>query len=332
MGGGAAMRSVAKAAGVGLMSNGLRGGPAVVPPAEQNVLNVARPVSVILSSQGNKGSVDVCSVQRPSWELDDWEFSGGEDLVTGTVVDPESMARVVFGGAPSINEAKEATNELKDALQKVYLSSPNATGCKDSVEVGRVFVPLFMNSGYVENESCIVSGTESVPKHAVRAFKMLTESPAVQSVVASLACDQNVWNAVLQNEALVDFLQAQKSGSGSQDQVSPMQFEELSDNALHDSDNGSQAGYTAVSDNAIHDFENASQAGNSGSGFENFVQNIKHKVVDMVNNVSDFFHNIFGSPSAENLSANADSKSSSIDKTLIGLAMMVIMVVLFKRA
>ncbi|KAF5730600.1 hypothetical protein HS088_TW19G00192 [Tripterygium wilfordii] len=332
MGGGAAMRSAAKAAGVGLVNSGIRGGFTKVPPAEQNVLNVSRPVSVISSSQGNKGSVDIESVQRPSWELDDWEFAGGEeDLTMGTVVDPEPMARVVFGGAPSMNEAKEATNELKDALEEVYLSSPNATGCKDLVEVGRVSVPLLTDSGYVENESRIVSGT----RHAVRAFKMLSESPAAQSVVTSLACDPNVWNAVVQNKALVDFLHAQKSSSGCQDQVSPMKFEELSENAFM-TVNGSQAGKTPLSNNAIHDSDNASQAGNSGSGFEDFIQNIKHTVVDMVTNVSVFFNNIFGSPPAENLSANADSKSSSIDKTLgaslMGLAMMVIMVVLVKRA
>lgn len=33
----------------------------------------------------------------------------------------------------------------------------------------------------------------------------------VQSVVASIACDPAVWNAVVKNDALVEFIQSQKT-------------------------------------------------------------------------------------------------------------------------
>lgn len=33
----------------------------------------------------------------------------------------------------------------------------------------------------------------------------------MQSVVASIACDPQVWNAVLKNDALVEFIQSQKT-------------------------------------------------------------------------------------------------------------------------
>lgn len=53
------------------------------------------------------------AMQRPCWELDHWEFAGGEEEMIG---DP--MPRLVFGGVPTIEEAREATSQLKDALDK----------------------------------------------------------------------------------------------------------------------------------------------------------------------------------------------------------------------
>ena len=116
MGGGGAIR--AAAAGIGVVSRGLRGMRAV-PPAEQSVSNASRPVSAILTSSTsapNSGSGDVAPAQQmpvpAAW--DDWDFADGEE---GLVMEAgEPMPRLVFGGVPSFQEAKDATVELKDAL------------------------------------------------------------------------------------------------------------------------------------------------------------------------------------------------------------------------
>ncbi|KAJ6886345.1 hypothetical protein NC651_026897 [Populus alba x Populus x berolinensis] len=43
----------------------------------------------------------------------------------------------------------------------------------------------------------------------MQAFSLLNESPKIQTVVAALASDPNVWNAVWENKALQELLQSQ---------------------------------------------------------------------------------------------------------------------------
>ncbi|KAL5667478.1 hypothetical protein ACJX0J_019699, partial [Zea mays] len=45
----------------------------------------------------------------------------------------------------------------------------------------------------------------SMPGHVVQAFTLLKSSTEAQSVVASLASDRNVWDAVLKNEKVMEF-------------------------------------------------------------------------------------------------------------------------------
>lgn len=112
------MRAAAKVAGIGVVSGGIRGVTAM-PPAEQSVRNASRPVSAILSSSSAEAvkasSVDGSASHNPAvW--DDWEFAEGKEELS--MASGEPKPRVVFGGAPSFQEAKEATAELKDALEK----------------------------------------------------------------------------------------------------------------------------------------------------------------------------------------------------------------------
>ena len=118
MGGGGAIRATANVARIGVVNHGLRGMPAV-PPAEQSVRNASRPVSAILTSSTsapNSGSGDVAPAQQmpvpAAW--DHWDFADGEK---GLIIEAgEPMPRLVFGGMPSFQEAKEAAVLLKDAL------------------------------------------------------------------------------------------------------------------------------------------------------------------------------------------------------------------------
>lgn len=116
------MRTAAKVAGVGVVNAaGLRGASGMH-TVEQPMGAAARKAavapmsSVIVSSKVGDAAV---AVPRASWELDDWEFAGFEEEVTVGAGEP--LSRVVFGGVPSLQEAKEATAELKDALDQ-YIS------------------------------------------------------------------------------------------------------------------------------------------------------------------------------------------------------------------
>ncbi|WP_336506546.1 hypothetical protein, partial [Klebsiella pneumoniae] len=79
----AAMRAAAKVAGTGVINHGFRGFPAV-PTAEHPFTSTARkatrPVTSICSSSDTSIAASVL-VQKPCWEIDDWEFAGGEDGV-----------------------------------------------------------------------------------------------------------------------------------------------------------------------------------------------------------------------------------------------------------
>ncbi|XWS27919.1 hypothetical protein CRYUN_Cryun25bG0021700 [Craigia yunnanensis] len=320
--GGGVMRAAAKFAGLGLVNTSLRGGVQVTPPsAEHSVMRVAASrsaaSSAIAASNGGVSSVadmTASANQKVSWEMvDDWEFAGGVEeevaMVGSTAVSErgEPMARVLFGGVPSLDETKEATADLKDALDKVYLSSPNSA---DTAQVSRL--SLFSNPE--ETKDCVACDVKatSVPKHAIQAFKLLNESPAAQSVVASIAADPNVWNAVLNNPAYMEFIQSHKTNDEFEDHRSPRSSE---------------------SSVKIEEYFDASQPKDSGNPFSVFLQNVKTNVVEMVDKATDFIQSLFTLPYTEN--AKENTGSSNFDKTIgasmMALAVMVIMVVLLKR-
>lgn len=115
------MRTAAKVAGIGVASAGLRNLTAAS-PAEHAVRQASRPVSAALSSTSLRES-KVSDIPPPhtaaSWDMDDWDFAGDEELVMNA---GEPMPRMVFDAVPSFQEAKEATTELKDAIDKYIFS------------------------------------------------------------------------------------------------------------------------------------------------------------------------------------------------------------------
>lgn len=85
----------------------------------------------------------------------------------------------------------------------------------------------------------------------------------------------------------------------------------------------------------FEDFPDASE-GSSGRSVSDFVQKVKTTVAEMVNNVSDYLHKIFGFPAAGKASADAKEDGGSIFNIDMGayfvsLAVMVVAVVLLKR-
>jgi len=115
MGGGAA-----KVAGIGVASS-LRGGAGAEVPASLASRKAVRPAStgvLFSSSEQADGSAVEPAFQTAAWGIDDWDFAG--DVDDGLIADriDAGKPRVVFGPAPSLQEAKDATSELKDALEK----------------------------------------------------------------------------------------------------------------------------------------------------------------------------------------------------------------------
>ncbi|BAT92471.1 hypothetical protein VIGAN_07120000 [Vigna angularis var. angularis] len=107
----------------------------------------------------------------------------------------DSTARVVSGSVPCFDEA---TTELKHALHKKYLSS-NSTEYQGFALPNQISVLSPSHSGLKNKDSVF------------QAFQLFSESSEAQNVVASIACDPNVWNAMVQNPKLQDFFHAQQT-------------------------------------------------------------------------------------------------------------------------
>ncbi|KAK2639382.1 hypothetical protein Ddye_027177 [Dipteronia dyeriana] len=264
MGGGAA---AGKLTGMGVFNGWLRGGISAAQPAEQALLNVSRPAAAVVSTAASPGA-DVAVIQKSS---------------------PEPIARVVFDVPPTLQEAKDATADLKEPVDKVYLSSPESGGSK----------------------------VASVPSSAYKTFKLLSDSPAIQSVVASIVNDKKVWDAVMENNDLKEFLVSQRNNAA---------VDESS------SDSSPGGGDTAVKFGDTED----GKGGDTKGPVNEYFQNVKKSVVEMVSNVSGFFQNFFGSSPAERTFADAGGAGGSFyEKTmgasLMGLAITVITVVVLKR-
>ncbi|XP_076887190.1 uncharacterized protein LOC143537270 [Bidens hawaiensis] len=301
MGGGVAMRAAAKVAGINVFNTTVRGGEnPVVSAARRSVASVVSNSDELkLSVNGGCMSPVVEKVCEGEWEFasveeDELFMEGGEP-----------MPRLVFGGVPSVQEARQATSDLNYALEKTYLH-PSATS----------------ESEYV-SKPCLVSESLVAPlpsKNAIQAFRLLNENPKAQTVVASIASDPNVWNAVFQNPDLVNFLQTHKTD---------VAFAEM------DSDESD------ATDDEKTEATGESKA-ESGKGFMDYVEKIKQKisvtVVDMMNSLADTFQSFFGWSPKDGVSVNPDGtaginmEQTVIGASLMGLAIMVISVVVLKRS
>ncbi|KAL8510489.1 hypothetical protein ACS0TY_017341 [Phlomoides rotata] len=221
--GGGAIRSAAKVAGMAAATGGLR---SFTPEhltfsSSARMPSSGRPVASNLESGG---------VQMPCVELDDWVLPFKEEV---GIEASDPMPRLVFGGPPTLQEAKEATSELSIALENIYelqfLCRPYVT----AERLALAFLSPSKSIGYgsssvsdqgsslslssvedIETKACVTTeivGAPSLPAPAIRAFKLLNESSMAKDVVASIASDMNVWTAVLQNKDLQNFLESERA-------------------------------------------------------------------------------------------------------------------------
>ncbi|EOA13799.1 hypothetical protein CARUB_v10026894mg [Capsella rubella] len=291
MGGGRAMATAAKVAGIGVAKGGFRGGFGGFSPAtEQFKVKTAaaatsKPASASISSVAHlSAEEDGMAVQRPVW--DDWEFA-----------EEEPIPRVVFSKPPSLEEAKEATEDLKEAINMVYMTSPKSSAAMEgsSNDGGSVSKML---SGFQSSE-------KAVPQVALQAFSFLSENTAAQTVVASIACDPKVWDAVMENKDLMKFLQTNNTAASSQ----------------VESDNDDQFSTTeceVIEEKPLEILE--------------ILQDMKLKVVRMMENVSSYFGGLFGLGSETEDGKDKKQTLFNDPRTLFGLAVVVIFMVVLKRA
>ncbi|KAL6538380.1 hypothetical protein OROGR_012368 [Orobanche gracilis] len=306
--GGGTIRAATKVGGIAAATSGFR-----VSSAAWKVSSACPPVTGAENVKVMASNLEA-GVQRP---IDDWVFAGGEeDEVVSSAGEP--IPRVVFGGAPSLQEAKEATSELTVALEKACLSSPNSVKYEGSFVADKKSSSSLLNKHIIETEAC-VAGEVAVPAPAIMAFRVLHESLMAQNVVASIASDPNVWNAVLQNNDLRDFLHSQGACSFSD--------ENLNTKLNSDSD------FLDVSSEKSTD--DASKPRNK---YMDVFQKIKCTVIDMMNDLSDYFQSFFGGgKAADEVFVDSDgsarlSSDTIMKASFIGLAVMAILVVLLRRA
>ncbi|KAJ6886210.1 hypothetical protein NC651_026786 [Populus alba x Populus x berolinensis] len=118
------------------------------------------------------------------------------------------------------------------------------------------------------------------------------------TVVAALASDPNVWNAVWENKALQELLQSQNANK-----------EYVADNESIGDTDSQDAAVSSKKLTELSDDEN--ETGNSQTGLMDVINNVKLTVVDMVTNVSAYFKKIFSFSSAEHTPDTADENAGS---------------------
>jgi hypothetical protein len=297
MGGGRAMATAAKVAGIGVGKGGFKGFG--FPPAtEQFRVKTAaaaassKPVSASITSAVHPSvEEDGMIMQRPVW--DDWEFA-----------EEEPIPRVVFSKPPSLEEAKEATEDLKEAINLVYMSSPKSSAAMEGSNDGGSVSKML--SGFQSSENRAVES--AVPQVALQAFAFLSENTAAQTVVASIASDPKVWDAVMENKDLMKFLQTNKTAVSSQ----------------VESDNDDQSERSSTTECEVVETKPMELL--------EILQDMKLKAVRLMENVSSYFGDLFGLGSVTEDGKDKKQTLFNDPRSLFGLAVVVIFMVVLKRA
>ncbi|KAG2299340.1 hypothetical protein Bca4012_010913 [Brassica carinata] len=293
MGGGRVMATAAKVAGIGVAKGGFRGGLGVPAAANDQFIvrntSASKPASASISSVVHPSAEEDAVVMRKSvWE-DEWEFAE---------VETKTIPRVVFSKPPSLEEAKEATDDLKDALNMAaYMEGSNEVG-----SVSRMF------SSYQSSENNRAVVESAVPQVALKAFAFLSENTAAQSVVASIASDPKVWDAVMENKDLMKFLETNTAST--KDEADNDDKSELSSET--ESEEDSEAKPVQLME---------------------ILRDMKLKAVLMMENVSSYFGGLFNSTDSFTEGGQERKRTLLNDPTsLFGLAVCVIFMVVLKRA
>ncbi|WVZ26817.1 hypothetical protein V8G54_000061 (mitochondrion) [Vigna mungo] len=178
------------------------------------------------------------------------------------------------------------------------------------------------------------SDTYLSPENAIRAFHLLSSSREVQAAVASLACDPNVWNAVMKNPT-VRLLQAQLT-------VILFPMAEFGAEETEEVEKLSSCASEVVETPEKMEASSESHSRNVFSNISDRLRNLKHRVIEVVRRcrVPGFLENIFSSSDSEKekMDADGNTKTSFFDDIyalggiLVGLVTLLMMVIVTKRA
>ncbi|CAA2990295.1 Hypothetical predicted protein [Olea europaea subsp. europaea] len=192
----------------------------------------------------------------------------------------------------------------------VYLSSPESVGFDGLlIEDHHPRSLVLLDSQVLENKACVTNRSTPVsgkPMHDIQAFRLLNESSRVQNVVASIVHDTKVWNVVLENQELQEFLQSHKNSN-----------DLLDHSSLNTVDTSSDSGEST-----------------DGSKPKDVFKKIKVTVVDMLSSLLVNFRNFFEVYKAfanSNGSDRLNSLDTALEASFMGLAVMAIMVIFIKR-
>uniref|UniRef100_A0ACD5X5F5 Uncharacterized protein n=1 Tax=Avena sativa TaxID=4498 RepID=A0ACD5X5F5_AVESA len=230
----------------------------------------------------------------------------------------------VFGPVPTHEEALAATIDLREAFEiakidthvshldisKTYvLDSP--TKIAQETFQDRVHSETSKHEDKYENLS-VTSGSSG---RVIEAFTMLQDNPDAQDVVASLASDKNVWEAVMKNEKLVQFYKNCESDQSESSSVT----EEASDAESSGSSNDISLG--------------------TGDGFKDYVEKMRAFVSEMVTNLSSIMQDLIATSDEgqskgrlRTLIMNTKKDFANDRSSFVLLAIATIFVVLLKRA
>ncbi|KAG6577451.1 hypothetical protein SDJN03_25025, partial [Cucurbita argyrosperma subsp. sororia] len=278
----------------------------------------------------------------------------------------EPLPRLVFGGVPSFEEAKEATAELKEVLDAMCLSSPKYFESDTSLMPG---ISLSLNNETVDNGfGVIMENDASNPgrEHVREAFRLLCCSSKIQNIVSAVACDQNVFNAVLENSDVKELIQTYKTSSDKEDEGDVTQEGESGARVVKKLRNmkdfvakmvsnipshlpgflhGSAAMEIAYGSSSMesaygsdHKESITMKARKFGFGCVEKLRNLKNSAVEVATKIPNYLPNWYGSSAAGGGSgsdhegnAQSSTPEMGLGTSLTGLAIMVIMIVVFKR-
>lgn len=241
----------------------------------------------------------------------------GRPASTFSVVDDWVITdREVFGPVPTYEEAMAATIDLREAFEIAKVESHVAhleiSKTKDAQETfqDRVHSESFKHEDKYENLS-VSSGASG---RVIEAFTMLQESPEAQDVVASLASDKNVWEAVMKNEKVLQFYKTCGTDLSESSSVT------------EDSDAESSQSSSVPSPG-------------SGEAFKDYVEKMKAFVSEMVTNLSSIMQDLVATSDKgqskgrlKTLIMNTKKDFANGPSTFVLLAIASIFVVLLKRA
>nr|CAB3496766.1 unnamed protein product [Digitaria exilis] len=242
----------------------------------------------------------------------------------------------VFGPVPTHEEALAATVDLSDAFEIAKVGSQTAqfkpkthlssTDQENHAKVAQqIALPELVDS---EAPQVVVHSETSekednyenllaaagTPGRVVQAFTLLHQSPEAQDVVASLASDKNVWDAVMKNEKVMNFYKTYET-----------KLSECSNSA------------SSVSGDEVED--GSSYLRSSAGELKDYLEKMKALVSEMMTNLSNMMQDLVATSDEgrckgklKTLIISSSKDFPNAPSAFVLLAIASIMVVLLKRA